>query len=141
VPDATEVVAVNAGETVDLAAAVEVLRGRGCAVIVSEGGPTLFGELLASDLVDELFLTVAPVLAGRGPTKRLGLVEGVELLPDTRIAGRLRSARTHGSHLFLRSGLRLVPRCLQRRSIPFGIASSRSVITRSLYSRKCSGST
>lgn len=105
VPDATEVVAVNDGETVDLAAAVEVLLGHGCGVIVSEGGPTLFGELLASDLVDELFLTLSPVLAGRGPTTRLGLVEGVELLPDTRIAGRLRSARTHGSHLFLRYGL------------------------------------
>ncbi|HEY2208687.1 MAG TPA: dihydrofolate reductase family protein [Gaiellaceae bacterium] len=106
VPDATEVVAVNDGETVDLAAAVEVLHGRGCPVIVSEGGPTLFGELLASHLVDELFLTVSPVLAGRGLSRRLGLVEGVELLPDTRVAGRLRSARAHGSHLFLRYGLR-----------------------------------
>jgi riboflavin biosynthesis pyrimidine reductase len=56
--------------------------------------------------VDELFLTVSPVLAGRGPTARLGLVEGVELVPQTRIAGRLRSVRTHGSHLFLRYGLR-----------------------------------
>jgi riboflavin biosynthesis pyrimidine reductase len=106
VPDATEVVAVNDGETVDLAAAVDVLRERGCAVIVSEGGPTLFGELLASYLVDELFLTVSPVLAGRGLTARLGLVEGVELVPDTRVAGRLRSVRAHGSHLFLRYGLR-----------------------------------
>jgi riboflavin biosynthesis pyrimidine reductase len=105
VPDATEVVAVNDGEAVDLAVAVEVLHARGCAVIVSEGGPTLFGELLAFRLVDELFLTVSPVLAGRGLTSRLGLVEGVELLPDTRVAGRLRSARTQGSHLFLRYGL------------------------------------
>ena len=106
VPDATEVVPVNDGETVDLAAAVDVLRGRGCTDIVSEGGPNLFGELLASRLVDELFLTVSPVLAGRGPTTRLGLVEGVELVPETRVAGRLRSVRAHGSHLFLRYGLR-----------------------------------
>jgi riboflavin biosynthesis pyrimidine reductase len=102
VPDATEVVAVNDGEMVDVAAAVDVLRGRGCTVIVSEGGPTLFGELLAPQLVDELFLTVSPVLAGRGLSTRLGLVEGVELLPDTRVAGSLRSVRAHGSHLFLR---------------------------------------
>jgi riboflavin biosynthesis pyrimidine reductase len=106
VPDATEVVAVNDGETVDLAAAVEVLHGRRCAVIVSEGGPTLFGQLLTSRLVDELFLTVSPVLAGRGLTTRLGLVEGLELLPETRVAGHLRSVRAHGSHLFLRYGLR-----------------------------------
>lgn len=105
VPDATEVVAVNDGETVELTAAVEVLRERGCAVIVSEGGPTLFGELLASRLVDELFLTVSPLLAGRATGARLGLVEGVELLPDTRVSGRLRSVRTHGSHLFLRYAL------------------------------------
>jgi riboflavin biosynthesis pyrimidine reductase len=106
VPDATEVVAVNDGETVDLTAAVEVLRERGCGVIVSEGGPTLFGGLLASRLVDELFLTVSPLLAGRAAGARFGLVEGIELLPQTRVAGGLRSVRTHGSHLFLRYGLR-----------------------------------
>jgi riboflavin biosynthesis pyrimidine reductase len=99
-------VAVNAGDSVDLTAALGVLKERGCPVIVSEGGPSLFGELLASRLVDELFLTVSPVLAGRAVSTRLGLVEGVELVPQTRVAGRLRSARTHGSHLFLRYGLR-----------------------------------
>jgi riboflavin biosynthesis pyrimidine reductase len=102
VPDATEVVGVNGGESVDLAAAIEVLHERGCATILSEAGPTLFADLLASSLVDELFLTVSPLLAGRAAGERLGLVEGVELLPQTRTAGRLRSVRTHGSHLFLR---------------------------------------
>jgi riboflavin biosynthesis pyrimidine reductase len=102
VPEATEVVAVNNGETVDLAAGGEVLRARGCSVILSEAGPSMFGSLLASGLVDELFLTVSPLLAGRGTASRLGLVEGVELMPQTRVAGRLRSVRTHGSHLFLR---------------------------------------
>jgi riboflavin biosynthesis pyrimidine reductase len=106
VPAAAEVVAVNDGDTVDLARAIEVLRERGYSVILSEAGPTIFGSLLASRLVDELFVTVSPVLAGRGATARLGLVEGVELVPQTRVAGRLRSVRTHGSHLFLRYGLR-----------------------------------
>jgi riboflavin biosynthesis pyrimidine reductase len=55
--------------------------------------------------VDELFLTVSPLLAGRGDAARLSLVEGVELIPQTRVAGRLRSVRAHGSHLFLRYGL------------------------------------
>jgi riboflavin biosynthesis pyrimidine reductase len=106
VPAAAEVVAVNDGDTVDLAAAIAVLRERGCQVILSEAGPSIFGSLVASHLVDELFLTVSPVLAGRaGVTARLGLVEGVELVPQTRIAGRLRSVRTHGSHLFLRYAL------------------------------------
>jgi riboflavin biosynthesis pyrimidine reductase len=105
VPAATEVVAVNDGDSVDPAVALRVLRDRGCSVILSEAGPSLFGSLLASRLVDELFLTVSPLLAGRAASVRLGLVEGVELLPQTRVAGRLRSVRTHGSHLFLRYGL------------------------------------
>jgi riboflavin biosynthesis pyrimidine reductase len=106
VPGATEVVAVNDGDTVDLAVALEVLRARGSSVILSEAGPSMFGSLVGSGLVDELFLTVSPVLAGRAATARLGLVEGVELLPQARVAGRLRSVRTHGSHLFLRYALR-----------------------------------
>jgi riboflavin biosynthesis pyrimidine reductase len=105
-PGATEVVAVNAGDAVDLAAAIEVLRTRGCSVVLTEAGPSMFGSLVASELVDELFLTVSPVLAGRAATARLGLVEGVELVPQTRVAGRLRSVRSHGSHLFLRYALR-----------------------------------
>jgi riboflavin biosynthesis pyrimidine reductase len=107
VPAAAEVVAVNDADTVDLAAAIAVLRDRGCAVVLSEAGPSMFGSLLASRLVDELFLTVSPVLAGRADaTARLGLVEGVELVPETRVTGRLRSVRTNGSHLFLRYSLR-----------------------------------
>jgi riboflavin biosynthesis pyrimidine reductase len=106
VPGATEVVAVNDGDTVDLARAIDLLRDRGCPVVLTEAGPSLFGSLVASQLVDELFLTVSPVLAGRAATARLGLVEGVELIPQTRVAGRLRSVRTHGSHLFLRYALR-----------------------------------
>jgi riboflavin biosynthesis pyrimidine reductase len=106
VPEATEVVAVNGGDSVDLALVVDLLRERGCSVILAEAGPSMFGSLLASRLVDELFLTVSPVLAGRAEAARLGLVEGVELLPQTRVVGRLRSVRAHGSHLFLRYGLR-----------------------------------
>lgn len=34
--------------------------------ILCEGGPTLFGALLQEDLVDELFLSLAPKLAGGG---------------------------------------------------------------------------
>ena len=105
VPHATEVVAVNDGASVDLPAAVASLRERGYGVIVSEAGPTLFGQLVAAELVDELFLTVSPLLACHALAPRLNLVEGVELLPERRIAGRLRSVRAHDSHLFLRYAL------------------------------------
>jgi len=85
----------------DLNAAVAELRDRGHRRVLCEGGPTLFGSLLADELVDELFVTVSPLLAGRG----LSLVEGVELLPDRRVAGTLAGVRKHGAHLFLRYAL------------------------------------
>jgi riboflavin biosynthesis pyrimidine reductase len=100
VPD---LVAVNDGDWVDLRAALGELRRRGHEQVLSEAGPTTFGALLADGLVDELFLTVSPVLAGRlEARRRLSLVEGVELLPDTRVAGELLSLRRSGEHLFLR---------------------------------------
>ena len=105
VPAATEVVAVNEGGRVDVALAVAVLRERGHAVILSEAGPTTFGQLLAARLVDELFLTLSPLVAGRGGTTRPGFAEGVELLPDTRVETTLLSVRRDDGHLFLRYGL------------------------------------
>jgi riboflavin biosynthesis pyrimidine reductase len=105
-PGATDVVAVNDGDWVDPAGAVAALRARGHELVLSEGGPTLFTSLVAAGLVDELFLTVSPLLAGRsGAGGRLSLADGAELLPDVRVAGDLMSIRRHGNHLFLRYAL------------------------------------
>jgi riboflavin-specific deaminase-like protein len=55
------------GDTrVDLAAALAALHRRGLGQVLCEGGPALFGGLTAADLVDELCLTIAPLLAGPG---------------------------------------------------------------------------
>jgi riboflavin biosynthesis pyrimidine reductase len=55
---------IDCGEkTVAAAALVEALQERGLTHIHCEGGPSLFGELLAADVVDELCLTVSPLLA------------------------------------------------------------------------------
>ena len=62
----------------------------------------MFGSLLASRLVDELFLTISPFVAGRATAHRLALAEGTELLPDTRDEAALLSLRRAGDHLFLR---------------------------------------
>jgi riboflavin biosynthesis pyrimidine reductase len=98
---------VNDGAIVDLRLAVELLRSRGHAHVLAEAGPSTFGELVLRELVDELFLTVSPVLAGRiASGRRLGLVEGVELLPDARKALRLLSLRRGAEHLFLRYSFR-----------------------------------
>jgi riboflavin biosynthesis pyrimidine reductase len=103
---ASEVVVLPGAETVDLRAAVEFLRSLGHDRILTEGGPTLFGSLVELGLVDELFLTLSPLLAGRAVTEgELGLVEGTALLPTLRVASQILSVRAHGNHLFLRYGL------------------------------------
>ena len=105
-PGASQAVVLPREESVDLHAALAFLRSRGHERILGEGGPTLFGPLAAAGLVDELFLTVSPLLAGRSRLDgQLGLVEGSELRPSNRLTGRLLSIRVHGSHLFLRYGL------------------------------------
>ncbi|MDQ0380260.1 pyrimidine reductase family protein [Amycolatopsis thermophila] len=53
-------------ETIDLRRALDGLAERGLLRVNCEGGPHLFGELVAEDLVDQLCVTVAPLLAGGG---------------------------------------------------------------------------
>lgn len=53
-------------ESVQVPAMLAALRGRGLNRILCEGGPSLFTHLLKAGAVDELRLTVSPVLAGGG---------------------------------------------------------------------------
>ena len=56
---------VTVGETsVDLTAMVRELHARGATQLLCEGGPRLLGALIAADLVDEMCLTVSPLLVG-----------------------------------------------------------------------------
>jgi riboflavin biosynthesis pyrimidine reductase len=59
-------VLVAGDERVGLAAALGGLVERGLTRVLCEGGPTLFGGLLRAGLVDELCLTVSPLLTGPG---------------------------------------------------------------------------
>jgi riboflavin-specific deaminase-like protein len=65
-------------EQVDLAAALAYLRReRGIRALLCEGGPRLHAQLLELEMIDELFVTHAPKLAGgEGPTLVAGLPEG-----------------------------------------------------------------
>jgi len=53
------------------AAALADLRGRGVRALLCEGGPRLLGSLTAGGLVDELFLTLAPLLTGEPDAPRV----------------------------------------------------------------------
>jgi riboflavin-specific deaminase-like protein len=62
---------------VDLPAALSQLRSeRGVRSLLCEGGPRIHGQLLDAGLVDELFVTQAPKLAGgEGPALAVGMPE------------------------------------------------------------------
>ena len=100
-PDA-EVMPIGETESLDPAAVLTALAARGHRRILTEGGPKLMGQLLQARAVDELFLTVSPLLTGGGEPARPVLSEGADLLPGGPVAVRLVSVRAHGSHLFLR---------------------------------------
>lgn len=80
------------------AAALADLRARGIRALLSEGGPTLFRALLADGLVDELFMTLTPVITGDG--EELSIVEGGRLPDVSRFA--LRWVLRAEDELFLR---------------------------------------
>ena len=52
---------------VDLATAVGLLRAAGLRRILCEGGPTVLDQLVEADVVDEICVTIAPLLAGSQP--------------------------------------------------------------------------
>jgi riboflavin biosynthesis pyrimidine reductase len=75
----------------------------GVELLLHEAGPTLFGEFLAGGFIDELFLTVAPQIAGRSPQHpRPGLVEKTQFSPATAPWWKLVSVRNAADYLFLR---------------------------------------
>ena len=104
----------DAGEPPEMPAPVEVvrldvpalpemladLRARDVLALLSEGGPTMHGALHAAGLVDELFLTIAPLITG--DTDEPNIVEGGRL-PQA-AALELLSVDRVGSELFLRYG-------------------------------------
>ena len=77
----------------------------GVKLLLHEGGPTLFSCFLQQALLDELFLTVAPQIVGRGGTgERPAFSGSLGLAPEQAIWGTLLSVKQAGKsgHLFLR---------------------------------------
>jgi riboflavin biosynthesis pyrimidine reductase len=84
---------------VDLAAALARLREEhGVRAILCEGGPHLNATLLAEGLLDELFLTTVPVLAGAAG--ELSIMNGAAL--EAPVALTLRWMLEHEGELFAR---------------------------------------
>ncbi len=72
-------------------------------MVLHEGGPTLFGQFLADGVVDELFLTLSPQVAGRMPERfRPAMVMNAQFLPGNAPWLNLLSVKRAGDHLYLR---------------------------------------
>jgi riboflavin biosynthesis pyrimidine reductase len=62
-------------ELVDCTTMLKILAERGLFRVLTEGGPQLLSELIEADLLDELCLTVAPILVG-GVARRIATGPG-----------------------------------------------------------------
>lgn len=72
-------------------------------LLLHEGGPALFGEFLQEHLIDELFLTIAPQIAGRSSTiDRPAFIRDIAFVPEEAPWLQLLSVKNSGDHLYLR---------------------------------------
>jgi riboflavin biosynthesis pyrimidine reductase len=65
VPETCMLLDLGRGPQLRITDVLTAIRSRGHATVLTEGGPRLLAQLLGDGLLDELFLTVSPVLAGR----------------------------------------------------------------------------
>jgi len=92
--------------SLDLPVALSELSERfAVRTLLCEGGPHLNSQLLAAGLVDELFLSLSPKLAGGDPTtgESLRILAGAELDPPVEL--ELLGALESDSAVFLRYGV------------------------------------
>jgi riboflavin biosynthesis pyrimidine reductase len=98
-----EVLDLGDTEEVDPVALIERLREAGYRRILTEGGPSLMGSMLAAGVVDQLFLTISPTVIGGGEGRPpfSGETDLLKAGPSARLVG----ARRAGDYLFLRYAL------------------------------------
>ncbi|MCA1840822.1 MAG: dihydrofolate reductase family protein [Actinobacteria bacterium] len=101
-PSDVEVVALSGDEHLPIIDVFDLIRERAHKRILSEAGPRTVAQMLDARIVDELFLTLSPLVAGRGSDHRPGMISGFEFLPDLAIGARLMGIKRNGSHVFLR---------------------------------------
>lgn len=99
-----EVVAVPARGAIRASTVLELVQARrGNELVLVEGGPHLMGHFIAEHRLDELFLTLAPQIAGRDERDaRSGLVMGRHFAPDDPRWAKVVGVKRGGDHLFLR---------------------------------------
>ena len=93
------IVAAGEGQTLDLPTAIRKLRqDLGIQYLLCEGGPTLYGNLARADLIDEKFMTVAPIETGQAvppEQERLGQEQTISALLRPTVFGGSGFTREH----------------------------------------------
>jgi riboflavin biosynthesis pyrimidine reductase len=96
-PASTRLIVQDSRE-ISFADLLRTLEDAGFSRILTEGGPSLFSQLVRQNLLDQLFLTSSPALFGRfAGDQRKSLADGVDL---NGAPFELASVRRHDSHLF-----------------------------------------
>ncbi len=97
-----EVIKLDPGQLTLTTALRRMRSDYGVELLLCEGGPMMFGSLLDEDLVDELFLTVAPKLTGGGTSPTV--TSGSELTEPREL--ELSWVLEHSDSLYLRYRVR-----------------------------------
>lgn len=103
-PSRVAVRALSDGDDVPMSDVVKVaMEVAGGGHILTEGGATILGRFLDERVLDELFLTIAPRIAGRSrEAPRVALVEGAAFAAKAAPGARLVSLKAAGDYLFTR---------------------------------------
>jgi riboflavin biosynthesis pyrimidine reductase len=99
-----DVISLGPGPELDPVKITTTVRNAGHRRVLTEGGPRLLAQLVGAGQLDQLFLTLSPLLAGgaKGEPRR-GFLDGVDLLAGAEPSRlTLLSTHRHRSHLFLR---------------------------------------
>ena len=104
--DISHITVRSTGEAVSTtpAAVLKILADEfGIRLLLHEGGPTTFGQFLAANMIDELFLTLASQIAGRQSLAQRPSIAGETLFsPEMAPWFGLRSIKRAWDHLLLR---------------------------------------
>lgn len=97
----TEIVRLGKNE-VDLHLLPDFLQKRGKKHILVEGGPKLMGTFFKANLIDEIFLTIAPKIVGSDGYKTITMVEGFLFPPSKVPSFELISCKPVENEVYLR---------------------------------------
>lgn len=106
-PGGVEIVVANADDLIPVEEIIKTIKKIApTGLYLMEAGPHLQAEFIAGGQLDEIFLTLAPQIAGRtGADIRPGLVADHLFAPDQPVWSTLHSIKRKENHLFLRYGI------------------------------------